>query len=62
MAQWLSMVCRLQHRFLITTLPLVSKDKVQYTYNQCMACYANSSFIFFLPMVFILSTIIAYGV
>ena len=42
MVQWLSMACRLQHRFLITALPLVSKDKVKYTYNQFMACYANS--------------------
>ena len=39
------MGCRLQHRFLITALPLVSKDKVKYTNNQFMACYANS-FIF----------------
>ena len=36
------MGCRLQRRFLITALPLVSKDKVKYTYNQFMA--ANSSF------------------
>ena len=46
MAQWLSMGCRFQHRFLITALPLVSKDKVKYTYNQFIACNANSSFIF----------------
>ena len=46
MAQLLSMGCRLQHRFLIIALPLVSKDKVKYTNNQCMVCYANSSFIF----------------
>ena len=42
----LSLGCILQHRFLITALPLVSKDKVKYTNNQFMACYANSSFIF----------------
>ena len=45
MAQKLSMGCRLQHMFLITALPLVSKDKVKYTNNQFMACYENS-FIF----------------
>ena len=38
-----------------------SKVNVKYTYNQFMACYANSSFIFW-PRVFILSTIIADGV
>ena len=32
--------------FLITALPLVTEDKVKYTYNQFMACYANPSFIF----------------
>ena len=31
---------------LITALPFVSKDEVKYTYNEFMACYANSSFIF----------------
>ena len=46
MAQWLSMGCRLQHRFLITALTFMSKDKVKYTNNQFMACYANSSFTF----------------
>ena len=46
MAQWLSLGCRLQHRFLIYALHLVSKDKVKYTNNQFMACYANSSLIF----------------
>ena len=40
-------VCRLQHMFLITALPLVSKDKSKYTYNQFMAYYANFSFIFY---------------
>ena len=32
----------LQHMFLITAMPLKSNDKVKYTYNQFMACYANS--------------------
>ena len=45
----------LQHRFLITVMPFEFKDKVKYTNNQFMACYANSFFIF------ILRTIIAYG-
>ena len=48
-------------RFLITALTFESKFNVKYTYNQFMACYANSYFIF-RPMVFILSTIIADGV
>ena len=26
-------------------MPLESKDKVKYTYNQFMACYANSFFV-----------------
>ena len=40
------MVCRLQYSFLITAMSLDSKDKIKYTYNQLIACYANSSFIF----------------
>ena len=44
MAHCFSLGCRLQYLFLITVLPLVSKDKVKYTYNQFMACYANSPF------------------
>ena len=48
MAQWLSMMCGLQYRyrFLITAMTVDSKVNVKYTYNQFMACYANSSFIF----------------
>ena len=45
MAQWLSMVCGLQYRFLITAMTFKSKVNVKYTYNQFMACYANYSFI-----------------
>ena len=40
------MLCRLQHRFLITVMSLESKDNVQIINNQLMAIYANSSFIF----------------
>ena len=61
MAQWVSMVCGLQYRFLITAMTFESKVNVKYTYNQFMACYTNSSFIVW-PRVFILSTIIADGV
>ena len=31
----------------VTAMPLESKEKVKYTYNQFMTCYANSSIIFF---------------
>ena len=57
----MSMVCRLRHRFLITAMPLESIDKVKYTINHFMAFLSELFFLFFLPRVFILSTIIAYG-
>ena len=39
MAQWWSIVCGLQYKFLITAKTFESKVNIKYTYNQFMACF-----------------------